>query len=42
MGLPPLPEGKFVEVYSQKIHYYEAGDGPPLILLHGLGLDAAF
>ena len=42
MGLPPLPEGKFVEVYSQKIHYYEAGDGPPLILLHGLGLDAGF
>ena len=42
MGLPLLPEGKFVEVYSQKIHYYETGDGPPLILLHGLGLDATF
>jgi pimeloyl-ACP methyl ester carboxylesterase len=29
-----------VEVYSQKINYYQAGDGPAVILLHGLGLDA--
>jgi 2-hydroxy-6-oxonona-2,4-dienedioate hydrolase len=40
MGLPSLPPAKLVEVYSQKIHYYEAGDGPAVILLHGLGLDA--
>jgi pimeloyl-ACP methyl ester carboxylesterase len=40
MALPSLPEGKCVEVYSQKIHNYEAGQGPGLILLHGLGLDA--
>jgi len=25
-----------ITVYGQKIHYAEAGDGPPLILLHGL------
>jgi 2-hydroxy-6-oxonona-2,4-dienedioate hydrolase len=40
--LPPLPPGRMVEVYAQKIHYYEAGDGPAVILLHGLGLDASF
>lgn len=38
----PLPPGKTVEVYGQKIHYYQAGDGPAIILLHGLGLDATF
>jgi 2-hydroxy-6-oxonona-2,4-dienedioate hydrolase len=29
-----------VEVFGQKIHYLEAGSGPPVILLHGLGGDA--
>lgn len=28
-----------VEVYGQKIHYLEAGSGPVVILLHGLGGD---
>jgi pimeloyl-ACP methyl ester carboxylesterase len=32
--------GKQVEVYGQKIHYIEAGKGPNVILLHGLGGDA--
>jgi pimeloyl-ACP methyl ester carboxylesterase len=32
----PLPE-KVATVYGQKIHYVEAGQGPALIFLHGLG-----
>jgi pimeloyl-ACP methyl ester carboxylesterase len=32
--------GKQVEVFSQKIHYIEAGSGANVILLHGLGGDA--
>ncbi|HMV51313.1 MAG TPA: alpha/beta fold hydrolase [Blastocatellia bacterium] len=31
---------KQVEIYGQKIHYVEAGSGPAVILLHGLGGDA--
>ena len=31
---------KQVEVYGQKINYIEAGSGPNVILLHGLGGDA--
>ena len=31
------PEGQFVEVDGRSVHYVEAGDGPPLILLHGAG-----
>jgi len=34
------PASKQVEVYGQKIHYLEAGSGPNVILLHGLGADA--
>jgi len=34
------PASKQVEVYGQKIHYIEAGSGPNVILLHGLGGDA--
>jgi pimeloyl-ACP methyl ester carboxylesterase len=30
-----------VQVFGQKIHYFEAGSGPTVILLHGLGGDAA-
>jgi|SRR5215471_18285988 len=29
-----------VQVFGQKIHYLEAGSGPVVILLHGLGGDA--
>ena len=35
------PDSKHVEIYGQKIYYFEAGSsGPPVILLHGLGGDA--
>src|SRR5208337_3117287 len=34
------PVDKNVEVFGQKIHYLEAGSGPVVILLHGLGGDA--
>jgi pimeloyl-ACP methyl ester carboxylesterase len=32
---PPL--GRFVTVDGVRLHYVEFGDGPPLVLLHGLG-----
>lgn len=32
----PAP-GRFVRVDGVKLHYLTAGDGPPLVLLHGLG-----
>jgi len=35
------PVDKNVEVFGQKIHYLEAGSGPVVILLHGLGGDAS-
>ena len=31
------PEAKTVEVYGQKISYFDAGSGLPVILLHGMG-----
>lgn len=34
-ALPPL--GRFVEVGGARIHYLERGDGPTLLLIHGLG-----
>jgi 2-hydroxy-6-oxonona-2,4-dienedioate hydrolase len=34
------PVSKQVEVFGQKIHYLEAGSGPNVVLLHGLGADA--
>ena len=37
---PSLPPEKIAEVLGQKIHYYEAGQGPTVIFLHGLGGDA--
>ena len=33
--LPPI--GKFVEVDGAKLHYVEKGDGPPIVMIHGLG-----
>src|SRR5574337_65369 len=36
---PVMPPEKVVEVYGQRLHYYEAGEGPAVILLHGLGAD---
>ena len=31
------PAGKFVEVDGIRLHYVERGDGPPLIMFHGMG-----
>jgi pimeloyl-ACP methyl ester carboxylesterase len=31
------PIGRFIEVEDVRLHYAEFGDGPPLVLLHGLG-----
>jgi pimeloyl-ACP methyl ester carboxylesterase len=31
------PVGRFITVDGVRLHYVEAGDGPPLVLLHGLG-----
>ena len=39
-ALPPLPELRSTTVFGQKICYHELGDGPPLVLIHGLGGDA--
>ncbi len=38
--LPPLPELRNTTVFGQKIYYFDLGDGPPLILIHGVGGDA--
>jgi 2-hydroxy-6-oxonona-2,4-dienedioate hydrolase len=32
-----LPQEKIAAVYGQNIHYFEVGQGPAVILLHGLG-----
>jgi 2-hydroxy-6-oxonona-2,4-dienedioate hydrolase len=37
---PAMPPEKVADVMGQHIHYYEAGQGPVLILLHGLGSNA--
>lgn len=34
-GLPP--EGRFVEVMGSRLHIIEAGRGPAILLIHGLG-----
>jgi pimeloyl-ACP methyl ester carboxylesterase len=38
---PPMPAEKTVQVFGQKIVFYEAGAGPNVILIHGLGADAS-
>lgn len=40
LAWPQQPADREVEVFGQKIHYIEAGSGPAVILLHGLGGDA--
>ena len=32
-----VPDSRFVDAASARIHYRETGDGPPLILIHGGG-----
>jgi pimeloyl-ACP methyl ester carboxylesterase len=31
------PEGKFVDLDGVRLHYVERGDGPPLVMFHGMG-----
>lgn len=31
------PVGKFIEIDGTRLHYIERGDGPPLVMLHGMG-----
>jgi pimeloyl-ACP methyl ester carboxylesterase len=38
---PTGVQDRWVNVFGMKIHYLEAGSGPALILLHGLGGDAS-
>lgn len=33
----PQQQSKTIDVYGERIHYYEAGTGPVVILLHALG-----
>lgn len=37
-----LPQMKTTQVYGQTIRYYDVGQGPTLVLLHGLGSSAGF
>jgi pimeloyl-ACP methyl ester carboxylesterase len=37
---PPMPVERIVEVFGQHIHFYEAGQGPAVIFVHGLGRQA--
>lgn len=32
-----LPESAFIDVEGAKLHYVQAGEGPDLVLLHGIG-----
>jgi pimeloyl-ACP methyl ester carboxylesterase len=38
--MPQMPAEQTATVFGQSIHYYEAGQGPAVILLHGLGANA--
>jgi len=38
---PPGTADKTATVFGEKIHYLEAGSGPAVVLLHGLGGDAS-
>ncbi len=40
MELPTLPALQSVQVFGQSIKYYDLGEGPPLLLVHGLGAEA--
>ncbi|RYY53140.1 MAG: alpha/beta fold hydrolase, partial [Comamonadaceae bacterium] len=31
------PQGQWIDVGSERIHYRERGEGPPIVLVHGLG-----
>jgi pimeloyl-ACP methyl ester carboxylesterase len=38
--LPTLPDLRRTRVFGREICYYEVGEGPPLVLVHGVGGDA--
>ena len=38
--LPALPQLRETTVFTRKICYYDIGQGPPLVLVHGVGGDA--
>jgi len=38
--LPQLPALRSVQIFGQTIKYYDVGDGPPVLLVHGLGAEA--
>jgi triacylglycerol lipase len=40
-GAAQAPADKYATVYGAKLHYQEAGSGPVVILLHGLGGDTS-
>jgi pimeloyl-ACP methyl ester carboxylesterase len=40
-GAADLPDQKTVTVFGQKIAYYEVGNGPTVVLLHGFATSAA-
>ncbi len=31
------PAGRFIDIDGNRIHYVDVGEGPPIVLLHGLG-----
>lgn len=39
-ALPALPVLKTATVFGRAIRYYDIGNGPPLVLVHGIGGDA--
>jgi len=39
-ALPVLPDLRDTKVFGRKICYYDIGQGPPLVLVHGVGGDA--
>jgi len=38
--LPALPDLRRTRVFGQQICYYDVGEGPPFVLVHGVGGDA--
>lgn len=35
LSAEPMPGSAFVDVHGAQMHYVEAGDGPPIVFLHG-------